>query len=91
MIWVLIQGACRVHSLIFYTTCSPFLDLLNCFNVEYTLTNKFGTSTIQIPSIANVKFDLGDNNVFVMFDYDDEGCHVVDHLDILPYPFRNVP
>ena len=55
------------------------------------MTNKFGTSTIQIPSIANVKFDLGDNNVFVMFDYDDEGCHVVDHLDILPYPFRNVP
>lgn len=54
-------------------------------------TNKYGTSTIQFPIIANVKLEPSDDNVFVLLDYSDDICDVVDLSNTLPFPFQDTP
>ena len=54
------------------------------------LTNKSGTFTIQISSIAHVKLEPLYDSVFVPSDSEDDICAHVDFLDTLSFPFRNV-
>lgn len=48
-------------------------------------------STIQFPSIANVKLESSDDNVFVLLDYSNGVCDVVDLSNTLPFPSHNTP
>ena len=54
-------------------------------------TNKYGTSAIQFSSTANVKLEPSDDNVFVLLNYSDDICDVVDlsYTLPLPLPFHN--
>jgi hypothetical protein len=45
------------------------------------LTNESGASTVNVPSMANVKIEATNNDVLVLLDSDDEVCPVVDLSD----------
>ena len=53
------------------------------------LTNEYGTSSVQIPSVAIVKLEPTDDSVLVLSDSKDDICIVVDISDTSPFPFRS--
>jgi hypothetical protein len=52
------------------------------------LTNEFGASTINIPSVVTLKIEPSDNSVFVLLDSDKIVCLVVDFSDTSRFPYR---
>ena len=42
------------------------------------LTNEYGASTVNVPSMASVKIESSDNDVLVLLDTDEDVCYVVD-------------
>jgi hypothetical protein len=55
------------------------------------LTNEFGTSIVQIISIATVKLEVIDDNVVVLLDFEDDICAFVDLSNTLSFSFKSVP
>ena len=53
------------------------------------LTNEFGTSTVEIPSVPIVKLESTDNSVLVYSDSDDDICVAINLSDKSPFPFRS--
>ena len=53
------------------------------------LTNKSGTSTIQIPSVTTVRLEPTDDSVLVLSDSEDEICVAVDLSDTSSFSFRS--
>ena len=50
-------------------------------------TNQYGSSTIQMPNVANIKLELDDNTVNVLSDFDDNICTTVHLSDTLSFLF----
>ena len=42
----------------------------------------------MIPSVTTIKSEPTDDNVFVLSNFEDDICVVVDFLDTSPFPFR---
>ena len=54
------------------------------------LTNKCGTSTVQIHYIAHIKVEPLDDSVFVLSDSEDDICASVELSNTSPFPFKSV-
>lgn len=54
------------------------------------LTNKYGTSNVQVPNVATIKIEADDNNVLVMSNSNNDICIVVDlsYTPLLSYMAR---
>ena len=52
------------------------------------LTNKYGASTVNMPTVATVKIEPSDNDVLVLLDSDEDVCHVVDLSDTSHFPYK---
>ena len=47
------------------------------------LTNEYGASTVNVPSMATVKIEPSDDDVLVLLNADENACSVVDLFDTL--------
>jgi hypothetical protein len=54
------------------------------------LTNESDTSTYQISSVATVKLEFTDNNVFVLLDTKDDICAYVDLSNTSSFSFKSI-
>jgi hypothetical protein len=54
------------------------------------LTNEYGTSTVQILSIAHIKVEPLDDSMVVLSDSEDDICASVDLSNTSSFPFRSV-
>jgi hypothetical protein len=52
------------------------------------LTNEFGASIINVPSMTIVKIEPNDDDVFVLLDSDEEVYHVVDLSNTSHFPSK---
>jgi hypothetical protein len=55
------------------------------------LTNEFGASTVNVPSIASIKIQPNDVDVLVLLNLDKEVCHIVDLSDTSHFPYTTKP
>jgi hypothetical protein len=78
--WILALGSFRVVGL--------FESQMQASTV--TLTNKSGTSTIQILFVTTVKLEITYDNVFVLLDSEDDICASVDLSNTSSFSFKSV-
>jgi hypothetical protein len=52
------------------------------------LTNEYGASAVNVPTVPTVKIEPSDNNVLLLLDSDEDVSPVVDLSDTSPFPYK---
>ena len=55
------------------------------------LTNEYGASTINVPSVATVNIEPSDNVVLVLLVLDEDVCHIVNFFDTSQFLYNTKP